>query len=199
MTLLPLFPLGSVLFPGGVLRLRVFEARYLDLVTRCLREATPFGVVCLRQGSELRDDKQAVLLEDIGTLAHLQDVDADQAGILSVRCIGGMRFRVHEAAQRADGLWLATPEWQAADERVAPMPELAQAATALSTAIESLDQKGQQPFARPYRLDDAGWVANRWCEILPIAPAARQRLMQLDEPQLRLRLVHDFLRGKGVL
>ena len=91
---LPLFPLQAVLFPGGLLSLKVFEARYLDLVSTCLRETQPFGVVALRQGSEVRKaGEPVVVLEDIGTTAELLEVDSTQPGILQVRCRGGQRFR----------------------------------------------------------------------------------------------------------
>ena len=197
---LPLFPLGLVLFPGGLLQLKVFEARYLDLMSHCMRTMSPFGVVYLRQGGDMRglDDAQ-IRFETTGVLAHLQDVDAEQTGILQVRCHGGSRFSLSAARQRADGLWLARAEPLADDTPAAVPPELAGAAKALGQAIQSLLAQDQHPFAPPFRLGDAGWVANRWCEILPISAAAKQRLMALDEPVLRLKLVDEYLRGKGVV
>ena len=197
---LPLFPLGAVLFPGGLLQIRVFEARYLDLMSHCMRTMSPFGVVYLRQGSDMRGpDDDKIRFETTGVLAHLQDVDAEQTGILQVRCHGGSRFSLSAAHQRADGLWLARAEPLADDPPAAVPPELAGAAKALGQAIQSLLAQDQHPFAPPFRLDDAGWVANRWCEILPISAAAKQRLMALDEPVLRLKLVDEYLRGKGVV
>ncbi len=196
---LPLFPLGSVLFPGGLLQLKVFEARYLDLMSHCMRTMSPFGVVCLRQGGDLRGDDDKIRFETTGVLAHLQDVDADQTGILRVRCHGGSRFHLTAPRQRADGLWLARAQPLADDAPAAMPPELAGAAKALGQAIQSLLAQDQHPFAPPFQLADAGWVANRWCEILPISAAAKQRLMALDEPVLRLKLVDEYLRGKGVV
>ena len=195
---LALFPLQSVLFPGALLPLKVFEARYLDLVGRCLREAAPFGVVCLRQGFEVGRD--GVRFEREGVLARIDDIDAEQAGILQVRCIGTRRFAIEgEPRQQSDGLWLAEVTPQADDEAVTPEPALLATVKALANAIAALRHQGSTPFAEPYRFDDAGWVANRWCEILPISLAAKQRLMLLPEPQLRLRLVDEYLRGKGVV
>jgi hypothetical protein len=196
---LPLFPLQTVLFPDGLLQLRVFEARYLDLVSHCLRHDTPFGVVCIHQGSELRRGADKPRFESVGVLAHLREVDAEQPGILSASCRGGLRFEIQRRWQRQDGLWLA--EAQAiATEPGQPVPaELEPAARALEQAIASLAAQDQHPFAPPFRLADAGWVANRWCEILPVSLAAKQRLMALDEPVLRLKLVDEYLRGKGVL
>ena len=101
--------------------------------------------------------------------------------------------------QRADGLWLAGALASPDDAACAVPPDLAPTAVALAHAIEALAQQDQHPFARPHQLQDAGWVANRWCELLPISLAAKYRLMVLDEPALRLKLVDDYLRGKGVV
>jgi len=197
---LPLFPLQTVLFPGGVLNLKVFEARYLDLVSRCMRENTAFGVVCLNQGSELRStDGERVRFESVGVLARLQDVDAEQPGILRVRCLGGQRFRGEPPRQQDDGLWFTNAALIDDDVPVAPPTEFAATVTALTNAIESLRSQGHLPFNEPFQMNDAGWVANRWCEILPISLAAKQKLMELEEPTLRLKLVDEFLRGKGVV
>jgi len=195
---LPLFPLQSVLFPGALLPLKVFEARYLDLVGRCLRERSSFGVVCLRQGTDV--GRGGVRFEREGVLARIDTVDAEQAGILHVRCTGTQRFAIDgEPRQQRDGLWLADVTAQPDDEVQAPEPALLATVKALANAIEALRGQGNTPFIEPYRFDDAGWVANRWCEILPIPLAAKQRLMLLPEPQLRLRLVDEYLRGKGVV
>ena len=198
---LPLFPLQAVLFPDGLLSLKVFEARYLDLVGRCLREKTPFGVVSLRQGQEVRTagSDAHTRFETLGVLARLDEVDAEQAGILRVRCTGTQRFRLHATHQQADGLWLANAEPLPGDERMLPSEALIPTVRALATAIARLKSQGTMPFLEPYRFDDAGWVANRWCEILPIPLAAKQKLLELDEPLLRLQLVDEFLRGKGVV
>jgi Lon protease-like protein len=197
---LPLFPLQSVLFPGAQLTLRVFEVRYLDLVSRCLREQQPFGAICLRQGSEVRisaDD--AVLLETTGVLAKLEEVDAEQAGVLRVRCLGTRRFEIDEPLQQPDGLWTARA-WMIDDDAVVAPPEsMVPTVRALANAIGALERKAGSPFIKPYRFDDAGWVANRWCELLPISLAAKQKLMALEDPQMRLRLVDEYLRGKGVV
>ncbi|MFI4932719.1 MAG: LON peptidase substrate-binding domain-containing protein [Burkholderiales bacterium] len=197
---LPLFPLQSVLFPGAQLTLRVFEARYLDLVSRCLREQQPFGAICLRQGSEVRGaSDDAVLLETTGVLARLEEVDAEQAGVLRVRCLGTQRFEIDEPVQQPDGLWTARA-WLIDDDAVVAPPEAMVATVrALANAIGALERKGGSPFLKPYRFDDAGWVANRWCELLPISLAAKQKLMALEDPQVRLRLVDEYLRGKGVV
>lgn len=197
---LPLFPLQMVLFPGAQLRLRIFEARYLDLMSHCLRSGQAFAVVCIHQGSEVqRPGAAPPQFESLGVLARLDEVDAEQAGILRVQGHGGRRVQLTHPVQRDDGLWLAeaTP---LADDAVLPVPDaLVPCALALGKAIAALAAQGQQPFGRPYALDQVGWVANRWCELLPLALAAKQRLMALDDPVARLQLVDQFLRSKQVI
>jgi len=197
---LPLFPLQAPLFPGGLLGLTVFEARYLDLITACLRSRRPFGVVALQAGSEVRRGGEAVRFEPVGTLAELISADSERPGILLVRCRGTTRFRVEASRQQADGLWLARTQAIADDVALAPGKSLIDSVRALAAAIATLkNSKNESPFLEPHRLDDAGWVANRWCEILPISPAAKQKLMELPDPVVRLELVDDFLRSKGVI
>lgn len=196
---LPLFPLRSVLFPDGLLGLRVFEARYLDLVSLCLREQRPFGVVALRHGQEARSPGQeAVEFESIGTMVDLLEVDSAQPGILQLRCRGTQRFEVQRHWQQPDGLWVAEATPLPDDDDTAPVEAVAEAVRGLAGAIEALKAQGNAPFLPPYHFDRAGWVANRWCEILPLPLAAKQRLMALPDPQLRLELVDDYLRSKGI-
>jgi uncharacterized protein len=197
---LALFPLQSVLFPDGLLGLKVFEVRYLDLVSTCLREQRPFGVVALRQGGEAGTRPgEKVEFEAVGTLAELLEVDSAQPGILQVRCRGTHRFRVHEQRQQPDGLWIAQASTVRDDDESAPTETLVDTVRGLAGAIETLKKQCAQPFLQPYRFDSAGWVANRWCEILPLSRAAKQKLMELPDAQVRLELVDEFLRSKGVV
>lgn len=197
--LLPLFPLNSVLFPGGLLNLKVFEARYLDLISDCLRRQAAFGVVCLKQGGEVHRPGDVPRFEEVGVRAELLEVDSDAPNILRVRCSGQSRFRIRSSTQAPDGLWQAEVDDVAADPALAPPESAIPAVRALANAIATLKQQGSQPFLSPYRFDDAGWVANRWCELLPISLAAKQKLMELEQPVIRLQLVDEFLRSKGVI
>jgi hypothetical protein len=197
---LPLFPLQTVLFPGARLALKVFEARYLDLIAGCLRNGQPFGVVCLRQGAEVGHHDRPLQIEQVGVLAHVTEVDAQRSGILHVNCTGGLRFRLVGPPLRQDqGLWVAPIEPLPADRVRRPGPTMLHSVNALAEVIRKLGQHERSPFAEPYRLDDAGWVANRWCELLPLPLAARQKLMELDDPVIRLSLVDGFLRDKKVV
>ena len=145
---LPLFPLKSVLFPGGLLPLKVFEARYLDLVGRCLRAGSPFGVVCLSEGAEAGRDR--VKFEHAGVLARIDDVDAEQAGILRIRCHGTQRFVVEgEPRRQNDGLWLADALLLPDDADEPPEAAFQPTVRALAGAIDKLQAQGSAPFAEP--------------------------------------------------
>lgn len=197
---LPLFPLNVVLFPGAKLALRVFEARYLDLVSRCMKGGHGFGVVCLKRGTDTTRASGQVEFEQVGALARIDEVDAEQAGILRLRCTGLQRFRLQGAPwQSDDGLWQSAAEAMAEDPRHLPGPAMLQTVNALAEAIRKLRELDKVPFAEPYRLDDAGWVANRWCELLPVPLAAKQKLMELADPVIRLSIVDGYLRDKKVV
>ncbi|NUZ06673.1 LON peptidase substrate-binding domain-containing protein [Piscinibacter koreensis] len=196
---LALFPLQTVLFPGGLLVLKVFETRYVDMVAACLRERRPFGVVALRAGSEVRrpGSGEEVALQGTGTLAELIDVDSAQTGILQIRCRGTRRFRLGPAHQQPDGLWRAdATEWPD-DPVVAPLEPQASAVTGLRQVIDALQEQGELPFLQPLRFESAGWVANRWCEILPIAVEDRQLLLEMVDPVGRLAVVDSVLRSQA--
>ena len=196
---LPLFPLGTVLFPQGLLTLKVFETRYLDMVTQCLRSGAPFGVVTLTQGAEVRAGDGEVRFAHEGCLAELIDCDSPQAGILQIRCRGVQRFTASQVHQAPDGLWRADAVLQAADAVEAPRPDFQASVAALQRAIATLQARDQVPFLAPHALDEAGWVANRWCEILPIPLPTRHKLMMLPDPHARLQLVDGFLRRHGIV
>ena len=191
---LPLFPLQTVLFPEGLLELKIFEARYLDLISRCMREQRGFGVVALKKGSEARVSTEAVAMYEVGTLAELIEVDSAQANILLVRCRGRQRFSLGATRQQADGLWLGDATALADDPVVAPRAGHANIVKSLADAIAALAAQGAGPFLEPHHLDRAGWVANRWCEILPLPLEARQRLMTLADPLARLDIVDSLMR-----
>jgi Lon protease-like protein len=202
LTSLPLFPLGTVLFPGGVLPLRIFEVRYLDMIGKCHKAGAPFGVVSLTEGSEVRVPGGKEAFAKVGTLATIADLEAPQPGLMVIRAQGEQRFRITSSDQLRHGLWVADVERLGADLAVPVPQDLKPTAEALGRLIQSLQQKtgpsGQMPLNRPYRLDDCGWVANRWCELLPLPVQLKQRLMELDNPLVRLELVSDVLARTGI-
>ena len=199
---LPLFPLGTVLFPDGVLPLRIFEVRYLDMIGRCQRAGAPFGVVCLTQGSEVRQPGATEAFRSVGTLATVTRLETPQPGLMVIRASGMQRFRITSREQMKHGLWVADVERLPPDQSVPVPPDLQPTADALGKLIESLHQRagaqGELPLQVPWRLHDCGWVANRWCELLPLPMDMKQRLMELDNPLVRLELVSDVLTRTGI-
>ena len=199
---LPLFPLSAVLFPDGLLSLRIFEVRYLDMINKCRKAGAPFGVVSLTQGAEVRQPGVQEAFAQVGTLATIDDFEQPQPGLMLVRAIGAQRFRITSSDQLKHGLWVADVQSLQADMAV-PVPEdLKPTADALQRLIQSLQVKpgspGPVPLQPPWKLDDCGWVANRWCELLPMPLALKQRLMELDNPLVRLELVSDVLTRTGI-
>ncbi len=203
---LPLFPLNTVLFPDGSLGLQIFEVRYLDMIGKCHKSGAPFGVVSLLQGREVRSRDPVAptgeafaneVLADVGTLAHIAEFASPQAGLMVIRCTGGARFRIRSRSQLKHGLWVADVELLPV-EAPTPIPaDLQPLAQALARLIEQQQDSAAMlefaPIARPYRLDDCAWVANRWCDLLAMPASAKQSLLQLDSPLLRLELVGDWL------
>lgn len=200
---LPLFPLGTVLYPGGLLPLRIFEVRYLDMISRCHKAGAPFGVVSLMQGSEVRKAGAGPeSFNAVGTLAVINSLETPQPGLLSIECTGAQRFRINSREQLRHGLWVADVERLEMDMNVAVPPDLQAIAHALEKLIQGLQLRagpeGKLPLQEPWQLDDCGWVANRWCELLPLDPQLKQRLMELDNPLVRLELVSDVLERMGI-
>ncbi len=192
---LPLFPLDTVLFPGGILPLRIFEIRYLDMIKRCEEANAPFGVVSLLKGSEVRQAGVDEMFNAIGTLATIESMETIQAGLLEVRCRGTQRFRITSSAKVKYGLWTADIAQIDDDQKVTVPDELQDCADALEKLLETLKVRNPEGLAvaEPWQIDDCAWVSNRWCEFLPLSPELRQRLMELDNPVIRLELVSDLL------
>ena len=209
---LPLFPLGTVLYPGGLLNLRIFEVRYLDMIGKCHKTGAPFGVVALTEGSEVRKPETKTPAgggfanEDfntVGTLATITEFSVPQPGLMVIRCEGTQRFEISKREKLKHGLWIADVTYLAGDQSVQIPEDLQGTANALGKLIKTLQERDdvsaeQMPLLAPYRLDDCGWVANRWCELLPMPPELKQRLMELDNPLLRLELISDILERTGI-
>lgn len=193
---IPLFPLGTVLFPRGVLGLRVFETRYLDMVRGCMRDGSPFGVCLITRGGEVGE---AAEHEAVGCLATIVDWDMETAGILQVRAIGGERFRVVSREIGRDRLIRADVDPIAPDP-VLPVPAgLSGPVGLLRQAVErhvaDTPEPAMRRVAEPFEFDSAAWVGNRLAELLPASSQTRQRLMAMTDPIERLTLIDELLRG----
>ena len=203
LTSLPLFPLNAVLFPDGALALRVFEVRYLHMVRKCHETGAPFGVVGLHNGNEVRlAGASQEQFHNVGTLATIEQLEAQQPALLHVHSRGGARFRIARQTLLPHGLWIADVT-QITPDRPIPIPDdLAPVSVALAHLLATLHLRDPtSPSAivpSSAQLADSGWVANRWCELLPISIELKQQLMELENPLVRLELVGDILDRNGI-
>jgi len=195
---LPLFPLNTVLFPQGVLPLRIFEARYLDMVRACLRHKTQFVIVAVTDENSVKND--GMPFADIGTACIIMDVDVTEIGLMNIRCMGEKKVRIKTATQQVDGLWIAELEDIALEPLMAIPEDLTLAQEYLQQLIDSLIKQDIEetymPLTKPFLMDDCGWVANRWSEILSMPLIQKQRMLALDSPLIRLELVQDLLNSE---
>ncbi|MFN3493322.1 MAG: LON peptidase substrate-binding domain-containing protein [Hydrogenophaga sp.] len=210
---LPLFPLQTVLFPGGWMSLRIFEVRYLDMIGRCHKAGAPFGIVALSEGSEVRrinpsappsgDGFAKEVFHSVGTLVQIEHLEKPQPGLMLIRCRGLQRFHITGRHQLPHGLWVADVRLDD-PEIVVPVPEhLVSARDALQRLLKNLEQRDPQqlqdlPIQQPFQWNDSGWLANRWAELLPAPTELKQRLMSLENPLVRLELVADMLDKLGL-
>ena len=188
---LPLFPLQTVLFPGGRLPLRIFEQRYLGMAKACLRDGTAFGVCLIREGREVGEP---ALPEDIGCTARLVDWDMPQLGLLQVVARGERRFRILGRHVQPDGLALA--EIELLDEaRDAPID--AQGDLCARVLRRIVDAAPPGLVEAPARFDSADWVSARLAELLPLSLASKQRLLEMDAAHDRLEVLRRLISATG--
>lgn len=185
---LPLFPLQTVLFPAGPLPLRIFEPRYVDMIGRCMKAGTGFGVVLIREGGEVGS---VGAVADIGTHARIEDFSQLPDGLLGLLCRGDRRFRLLDRHQAADGLNVGTIEWLIDAPRV-PLPAEFEPLAALLERV--LPELGALYANIETRFDDADWVGCRLAEILPIEQGEKQRLLEAADPVERLVRLAPLLR-----
>lgn len=183
---IPLFPLRTVLFPGGPLPLRIFESRYIDMISECMKKDSPFGVVLIREAPELGQET----IHDVGTLANITDWYQGSDGLLGVTAAGGQRFRVLSSHQQADGLKIGKIEV------IAPEPDMAlpDEFASLRKILESvLDDLGRLYETLERRFDDAVWVTYRLIEVLPIDLDQKQQFLESSDTLARLELINELL------
>lgn len=190
---LPIFPLNSVLFPEGLLPLKVFEQRYMDMVSECMKQDRPFGICLIAEGTEVGTP---AVPHAMGVTARITAWDMAQLGVLQITARGGERFRIVEHAADRHGLIRA---------RAQPLPaatphEVPAALQALVPLLQAIAaDAGADRIAEPHRFDDAAWVGYRFAELLPIPLIARQKLLELDDPVSRLEIIHKFLAQRGLV
>lgn len=190
---LPIFPLNTVLFPGGVLSLRVFEARYMDMTRECLKAERPFGVCLIRNGKEVGAPAEP---ETVGCLAHITSWDMEQLGLLQLRTRGGQRFRIRASNVGGQGLRRAQVELIADEEDAALPAQFGALANLLRMVVADNDAAA---FAEPHEFDSASWVGYRLSEVLKVPLAAKQKLLELDGALPRLEILYKFLEQRGLV
>lgn len=192
----PLFPLHRGLFPDGLLSLTIFEVRYLHLIKRCQREGIRFGVVPLASGNEVQKAGELEVLHPWGCLVELLNIAEPGPSVLTVQCRGTQRFSLGRHTRGAYGLWSGEIT-VLPDDRPTPIPDdLQHLADRLGAWIANAQQRGladQLPMTPPYRLDEAGWVANRWGDLLPLQGDHTARLLAEHDCEKRLRQLLDWL------
>ena len=176
--------------------LRIFEARYLDMVKNCLRNQSSFAIVTVLPGNDAHVESHFPFA-NIGTLVNIVEADVATVGLMAIRCVGQRRVKVHAYSQQADGLVIAEV-CDIANDANLPIPEdLNVTSHSLQRLMQSLPSQGilpkDIPIIEPYQFEDAAWVANRWVELLDLPLLQKQRLMELDSPIVRLELIHDIL------
>ena len=182
-----LFPLNTVLFPGGLLPLRIFETRYVDMVGGCMRQGVDFGVVLIVQGNETGS---AVDIAAVGTSARIVDFQTQADGLLGLMCRGERRFRVAERRQQGDGLNRAAVDWLQEPPPTPLEPQFAPLAGVLRKVMTRMANIAR--FIEP-NYADAGWVSHRLAELLPLDPPWQQRLLEIDDPNVRLGLLAPLI------
>jgi len=193
---IPLFPLGTVLFPDGVIALKIFEARYLDMIKQCLREKTEFGVVSIIKNQDVSEEDVSLSFSKIGTLAQIEDFDPIQPALYMTKSFGTQRFKLLNCKQESSGLWIGEVTLLDNDPLTSISQEHHKVAKLLDeiiSVIQSENLLGDAPFKKPYKVDDCGWVSNRLAELLPISLAQKNHLLAQTNPRIRLDLITEII------
>ena len=175
-----LFPLHTVLFPGGPLPLRIFETRYTDMVRRCMREQQPFGVLLIQDGDEAGE---VATTATVGCTARIADFHTLHDGLLGISCVGERKFRVSRVWRAPDGLNMGEVDWLPPEREVALPEQYAHLAETVRRALEDLSEHYEHVERK---FEDAAWIGARLTELLPIELADKQALLELEDPIERL-------------
>jgi len=195
-TTIPLFPLRTVLFPGGLLPLKVFEQRYIGMTKACMRDGLPFGVVMITSGDEVATRGGAPTFANLGTRATITHWDMPELGILHLATEGLSRFQVREHRVQPDRLVVADVVDIPPEPHVA-LPAEAQPLARLLELIAS--RVGPQHFPAELDYDDASWVGYRLAELLPLPLSIKQSMLEINEALVRLQVLRQFLQQQGLL
>lgn len=187
---LPIFPLGSVLFPGGTLALKIFEQRYMDMAKDCLKRAKPFGIALIREGQEVGAPAAP---HPVGTCALIDDWDMPNLGVLQVKVMGGTRFRITASSVLPSGLIIGAVNAIDADSDASGAGASGEAAACAEFLKKILTQSNMIEGVAESQFADASWVSFRITELLPFGGAVKQKMLELTDTKIRLEILHRFL------
>ncbi len=186
-----IFPLGTVLFPGAALPLKIFEQRYIEMTKTCLRDDRPFGVCLIREGREVGDP---AVPQSIGCLAKIEQWDMPQMGLFHLLSRGTERFRLVESRVAKNGLITGVIERLPPEEASADVDDTCR--RVLEVIIERMDVSA---FPKPFQLDDASWVGFRLAEVLPLDMRIKQELLEMTDAAQRLARIRTLLVEEGLI
>ncbi len=186
-----IFPLGTVLYPGGTLPLRIFEQRYLEMVKVCIRDKRPFGVCLIKEGQEVGTP---AVPEAVGCLASIEKWDMPQLGLFQLVARGDERFRLIESRVAVNNLMSGSIERMGDDT---PASHVDSACREVLKLI--MERIGPSNFATPHALDDASWVGYRLAEILPLDVRLKQELLEMQDAGERLQRLRTILLQQGLI
>ena len=198
---LPLFPLDMVVCPNGRIPLKIFEARYLDMVRNCLRNKSSFAIVTILPEGET-DPEGNFPFASVGTMVSIDKADVTTVGLMMIVCIGQQRVKVESFTQQPDGLIIGEVRDIPNDIFMSIPEDLILAQRVLKQLLKNLaDQDStlkNMPVVEPYEFENATWVSNRWVELLDLPMLQKHRLMQMASPILRLELICDILSANNI-
>jgi Lon protease-like protein len=185
---LPIFPLNTVLYPGGLLPLKIFEQRYLEMTKACLRDAAPFGVCRIREGPEVG---APAVPEPVGCTAVIAEWEMPHLGVFHLKSRGQQAFRILDRTTQRDGLIRAEVELLA-DATGDPAPDALQLCRQVLEQI--VNRVGSDYFFAPLDFDNPRWVSYRLAEVLPLGMEDRQALLEARDDSDRLDRLRAFLK-----
>ena len=183
---LPIFPLRTILFPDSKLPLRIFEPRYIDMVSQCMREDSEFGIILSREST----DPKMFETYDTGTLAKIIDWDQGEDGLLGITTKGTQKFRLTDLDKQEDGLNVATIEKLVKEEHYRPPKEFENLVILLKAILDDVNIYNKDEI----NLESASWVSFRFAEILPLKIEDKQKCLELEDPILRLNYLQPLIK-----
>ena len=183
---LQIFPLRTILFPDSKLPLRIFEPRYIDMVSRSMREDSEFGIILSREST----DPKMFETYDTGTLAKIIDWDQGGDGLLGITTLGTQKFRLKELNKQEDGLNIGSIERIEKEGDYKPLKEFTHLVELLQAILDDVNIYDDDEK----RFDSASWISYRFAEILPLRIEDKQKCLEIDDPIIRLNFLEPLIK-----